>query len=67
MEYYGDTATVSKELRTAVEDRVARSLTDYEWKAITSVIFYERPYHLLDDDIDYDMKRIRRLIELIGK
>ena len=53
------------EVRGAIEGRLNRTITDMEWGAITDIILYEvkGPFFLKDEDLDYDMKRIRELLE----
>jgi len=66
------------DLRIAVEEKLKREVTDYEWKAIIDVIFYEQPFSFVEEtvdengihyvgDLDYDMKRVRILLDLIRR
>ncbi len=54
-------------VRDAVEEKLGRSITDKEWEAITDIILYEikGAFYLLDEDLDYDMERIKKLLKLM--
>ena len=54
-------------VRRAVEKELDRLLTEREWEAITDIILYEvkGAFYLLNEDLEYDMGRIRKLLRLM--
>ena len=62
MEYFSE-----YKVKEAIEEKLKRSITDFEWRVITTIILYEikGPFHILDKDLDIDMGRIKKLLTFI--
>ena len=53
------------DVREAIEERLRAKLTRREWKATVILLDIKVPFHLTDEDLDYDIPRIKEIIELL--
>ena len=62
MEYFSE-----YKVKEAIEEKLKRSITDFEWRVITTIILYEikGTFHIIDKDLDIDMERIKKLLKFI--
>lgn len=55
---------VIEDVKVAIEEGLGK-LTSKEWCAIVVMLEITVPFHMTDEDLDYDIPRCKRLLELI--
>ena len=52
-------------IKLAIEERLNKEMTGKQWEGVQIVLDLTEPFHYEEDDLDYDMVRIRKLFKLL--
>lgn len=54
-----------QKLRDAVGDKLNRDVTDFEWRCVKILLVISEPFHILDEDLEDDLPRIKKLLKAL--